>query len=149
VRRRRAAEIAIQRFWLRADDYRRLGARVDETLTAYYRRIIEHDERLTLDQVHESYRDLWTQQLAAERDKRGIDWEDDLDEQPAFQAGLHAIDRTFAELVPRIGQPFAVQHRLEFALAAGLQWTIQCWLDLETLRPDDSARSRSPSSTTR
>jgi hypothetical protein len=115
-----------------------LGGRVDETLTAYYRRIVEHDERLTLDQVHDSYRDLWTQQLAAERDKRGIDWEDALDEQPAFQIGLEAIDLTFAELVPRIGHPVTVQRRLEFALAPGLEWTIQCWLDLETLRPDDS-----------
>jgi hypothetical protein len=115
-----------------------LGGRVDETLTAYYRRIIEHDERLTLEQVHDSYRDLWTQQLAAERDQRGIDWEDDVDEQPAFQIGLEAIDLTFAELVPRIGQPVTVQRRLEFALAPGLEWTIQCWLDLETLRPDGS-----------
>ena len=113
-----------------------LGARVDETLTAYYRRIIDHDERLTLDQVRDSYRDLWTAQLAAEADKRGIDWEDDLDEPHAFGLGLQALELTFAELVPHLGEPVAVQRRLEFALAPDLEWTIQCWLDLETLRPD-------------
>ena len=152
-RMRHLSNASYTRFLLCPEDWRRhyllgerfapsgsmfLGGRVDETLTAYYRRIIDHGERLTLDQVRDSYRDLWTQQLAAERDKRGIDWEDDLDEQPAFQIGLEAIDLTFAELVPRIGQPVTVQRRLEFALAPGLEWTIQCWLDLETLRPDDS-----------
>ena len=36
-----------------------------------------------------------------------------------------------------IGRPVAVQRRLEYTLAPGLEWTIQCYLDLETLRPAD------------
>jgi hypothetical protein len=117
-----------------------LGARVDDTLSHYYRRIIDHDERLSLDQVHDSYRDLWRQQLAAESDRRGIDWEDDLHERPAFGLGLQALELTLAELVPHLGKPVAVQRRLEFAFAPDLEWTIQCWLDLETLRGDGSGR---------
>ena len=35
-----------------------------------------------------------------------------------------------------IGRPVAVQRKLEYALAPGLEWTVQCYLDLETLRPD-------------
>ena len=44
---------------------------------------------------------------------------------------------TFAELVPRLGRPVAVQRKLEFALAPRLEWTVQCYLDLETLRDSD------------
>ena len=55
-----------------------LGARVDDALTAYYRRIIEHGDTLTLDQVKDLYRDHWTEQLDAEQAKRGVDWEHEL-----------------------------------------------------------------------
>jgi hypothetical protein len=53
--------------------------------------------------------------------------------------GLQAIELTLAELVPKLGQPTAVQRKPEFPLAPGLglEWTIQCYLDLETLRPDE------------
>ena len=38
--------------------------------------------------------------------------------------------------MPRIGRPVAVQRELEYALAPDLEWTIQGYLDLETLRED-------------
>ena len=36
-----------------------LGSRVDDALTLYHRRILEHGERLDLAQVTDAYRDLW------------------------------------------------------------------------------------------
>jgi hypothetical protein len=60
----------------------------------------------------------------------------DLDEQTAFQIGLDALALTVAELIPKLGRHVAVQRRLEYTLAPGLEWTIQCHLDLETLRDD-------------
>src|SRR3954462_11374377 len=43
-----------------------LGARVDDALSTYYRHQLEHGEALTLDQLHDAYRDHWTRGLAAE-----------------------------------------------------------------------------------
>ena len=38
--------------------------------------------------------------------------------------------------MPKLGEPLAVQRRLEFTLAPGLvEWTILCYLDLETRGP--------------
>ena len=51
--------------------------------------------------------------------------------------GLEALTLTLRELVPRLGRPVAVQRELEYALAPGLEWTIQGFLDLETAPPDD------------
>ena len=49
-----------------------LGGRVDDALTTYYRRLLEHGDTLTLDQLHDAYRDHWTRELAAEQAQRGI-----------------------------------------------------------------------------
>jgi hypothetical protein len=114
-----------------------LGGRVDDAICTYYRRILEHQEQLAPDQVKDAYREHWQRELAAEQDKLGIDWDPGLGEAGVFEMGLQAIELTLAELVPRLGQPTAVQRKLEFALAPGLEWTIQCYLDLETLRPDE------------
>jgi PD-(D/E)XK nuclease superfamily protein len=111
-----------------------LGARVDDALTTYYRRRLDHGETLTHDQLHDAYRDHWTRELAAETAKRGVRWDDELDEPRAFTIGLEAISLTLAELVPMIGRPVAVQRELEYTLAPDLEWTIQGFLDLETLR---------------
>src|SRR3954470_24122993 len=40
-----------------------LGGRVDDTLTLYYSRILEHGERLSLDQLRDAYRDRWLSEL--------------------------------------------------------------------------------------
>jgi hypothetical protein len=62
----------------------------------------------------------------------------ELDEPRAFAVGLEALALTLTELVPLIGRPVAVQRRLEYALAPDLECNIQCYPDLETLRPDEN-----------
>jgi hypothetical protein len=147
---RHLSNASYTRFLLCPDDWRRhylkgertppsaamfLGGRVDDALSTYYRQLLEHGQTLTLDQIHDAYRDHWTRELAAEQAKRGITWDPELDEPRAFTVGLDALALTLAELVPRIGRPVAVQRKLEYALAPDLEWTIQGYLDLETLRP--------------
>ena len=111
-----------------------LGRRVDDAITLYYRRILEHAERLSLDQVKDAYRDSWHNESEAE--PLGIAWEDELDPERAFEVGLDAIELSFRELVPRLGEPVAVQRKLEYVIGAGLEWSVQCYLDLETRRAD-------------
>ena len=109
-----------------------LGSRVDDALTLYYRRILDHGERLDLAQVKDAYRDLWHTELQAEEQQLGIDWSD-IHQHEAFELGLQALELTFEQLVPKLGEPVAVQRRVEFTLAPGLtEWTIVCYLDLET-----------------
>ena len=113
-----------------------LGRQVDDAVTLYYRRILEHGEHLSLDQVRDAYWDGWKAAAEAEREQLGISWEDDLREDRAFKLGLDAIELTFKALVPRLGEPVAVQRRVEYTLGAGLEWSVLCFLDLETVRPD-------------
>src|SRR4051794_5066267 len=113
-----------------------LGRRVDDALTLYYRQLLERREALALEQLRDAYRDRWFEQLEVEEQARGITWEPELDEQAAFQIGLDALELTFAELIPKLGRPVAVQRQLEYTLVPGLEWTVQCHLDLETLRDD-------------
>ncbi|HET6864722.1 MAG TPA: PD-(D/E)XK nuclease family protein [Solirubrobacteraceae bacterium] len=112
-----------------------LGSRVDDALSAYHRRILEHGDRLALGQLLDLYREMWQAELDAEREKRGIDWHEDLPERAAFELGRQAIELAMAELVPHLGEPVEVQRRLEFTLAPGLEWTVLCYLDLETVKP--------------
>ena len=114
-----------------------LGARVDDALSTYYRHQLEHGELLTLDQVQDAYRDHWTRELAEEAAKQGVHFDLELDEARAFTLGLQAVELTLRELVPQLGRPVAVQRELTYVLAPGLDWTIQGFLDLETLRADD------------
>jgi hypothetical protein len=84
---RHLSHSSYSKFLLCPDDWRRhylkgertppsaamfLGARVDDALTSYYRRRVEHGETLTLDQLQDAYRDHWTRELAAETAKRGV-----------------------------------------------------------------------------
>ena len=111
-----------------------LGRQVDDAVTLYYRRILEHGEHLSLDQVRDAYWDGWKAAAEAEREQLGISWEDDLREDRAFKLGLDAIELTFKQLVPRLGEPVAVQRRVEYTLGPGLEWSVLCFLDLETVR---------------
>ena len=113
-----------------------LGRCVDDAITLYYRRILEHGERLSVDQVKDAFWDGWQAAGEGEREHLGIAWEEDMHEDRAFKLGLDAIDLSFRELVPRLGEPVAAQRKLEYVLAPGLEWSVQCYLDLEALRPD-------------
>src|SRR4051794_2172993 len=117
-----------------------LGARVDDALSTYYRHLLACGERLSLDQLQDAYRDHWSSELAAEEAQRGVQWDHELDEPAAFTIGLQALALTLRELVPLLGRPVAVQRELDYALAPGLEWTIQGFLDLETLRPAEDGR---------
>ncbi len=149
---RHLSHASYSRFLLCPDDWRRhyllgertppsghmfLGARVDDALSTYHRHLLACGERLSLDQLHDAYRDHWTDELAAEEADRGVHWDAELDEPRAFTMGLEALALTLRELLPVLGRPVAVQRELSYALAPGLEWTIQGFLDLETLRPSD------------
>jgi hypothetical protein len=114
-----------------------LGGRVDDALSAYHRNTLQSGTTLTLEQVQEHYRECWSAELAVEQAKLGIDWDDELGQKVAFELGLQAIALAFKALLPHVGQPVAVQRKVEFALAPELQWTILCYLDLETARPGE------------
>ena len=113
-----------------------LGRQVDNAISAYYQHVLDHGECLTVDQVKDAYWDGWKATAEAEREHVGIAWEADLREESAFKLGLDAIDLSFAELIPQLGEPVAVQRRVEFTLAPGLEWSVLCYLDLETRRSD-------------
>ena len=116
-----------------------LGRQVDDAITLYYRHILEHGEHLTLDQVKDAFWDGWKAAAEAEREQLGIAWETDLREDSAFKLGLDAVELTFSELIPHLGEPVAVQRKVEYTLAPGLEWSVLCYLDLETRRPDAGA----------
>jgi hypothetical protein len=117
-----------------------LGRQVDDAITLYYRHILEHGERLTLDQVKDAFWDGWKAAAEAEREQLGIAWETDLREDMALKLGLDAVELTFSELIPHLGEPVAVQRKLECTLAPGLEWSVLCYLDLETRRADAPTR---------
>ena len=121
-----------------------LGRQVDDAITLYYRHILDHGEHLTLDQVKDAFWDGWKAAAEAEREQLGIAWETDLREGNAFKLGLDAVELTFSELLPHLGEPVAVQRKVEYVLAPGLEWSVVCYLDLETRRPDADAGALVP-----
>ena len=92
-----------------------LGSQVDHALSTYYQHLLDHHDRLTLDQVTDAYREHWHQQLA----ETDIAWDEHHDAEHAFTTGVAALQLTFAQLVPHLGEPVAVQRRLEYRLTAG------------------------------
>jgi hypothetical protein len=106
-----------------------LGSRVDDAVSLYYRQRLAR-EQLDLEQVKDAYRELWQQGLEQENEKLGVDWSD-IHPQAAFETGLAALTLTFEQLVPKLGEPVAVQRQVEFKLLPSLEWTILCYLDLE------------------
>jgi hypothetical protein len=111
-----------------------LGSRVDDALSAYHRRILEHGEHLALDQVLDLYREQWAAELETEQTAQGVDWEEDLTHNAAFDLGRQAVELAMAKLVPHLGDPVDVQRRIEYSVAPGLEWTVLCYLDLETVK---------------
>ena len=116
-----------------------LGRLVDDAITLYYRHVLDHGERLSVDQLKDAFWDGWKAAAEAEREQLGIAWESDLREDRAFKLGLDAVELTFSQLIPHLGEPVAVQRKVEYTLAPGLEWSVLCYLDLETRRPDAGA----------
>ena len=112
-----------------------LGSRVDDGLSDYYRHMLEHGERLPLAEVIQRYRAGWREKLEAEREHRGVVF-DEFEEPMMLKLGAEALKVAFEQLVPQLGSPVAVQRRVEFRLAPGLEWTIVAYFDLETEWPE-------------
>ncbi len=113
-----------------------LGRQVDDAITLYYRHILDHGEHLSVDQVKDAFGDGWKATAETEREQLGIAWEAELREDSAFKVGLDAVELTYSELIPHLGEPVAVQRKVEYNLAPGLEWSVLCYLDLETRRSD-------------
>jgi hypothetical protein len=116
-----------------------LGRQVDDAVTLYYRHILDHGEQLSVDQLKDAFWDGWKAAAEAEREQLGIAWEADLREERAFKLGLDAVELSFGQLIPHLGEPVAVQRKVQYTLAPGLEWSVLCYLDLETRRPDAGA----------
>jgi hypothetical protein len=116
-----------------------VGRQVDDAITLYYRHILDHGERLSVDQLKDAFWEGWKAAAEAEREQLGIACETDLREDRAFKLGLDAVELSFSELIPHLGEPVAVQRRVEYTLAPGLEWSVLCYLDLETRRPEGDA----------
>jgi hypothetical protein len=145
---RHLSHSSVAKFWLCPDSWRRhyllgerfpptgamfLGSRVDEALTHYYRHWLDTGERLPAKNVMRFFGRNWKRQLEAENDKLGVAWDQRLDRAAALKLGVRALALAFEELVPRIGEPVAVQRRVELRLGP-VEWTIEGHLDLETRR---------------
>jgi len=114
-----------------------LGSRVDDALSGYCRHLIDHGQPLTLEEVIDRYRAGWPDKLATERERRGVVFDefDEFDERTLLEIGAAALKATFEQIVPQLGMPVAVQRRIEYSLAPGIEWTIEGYLDLETQWP--------------
>src|ERR1700751_1768910 len=108
-----------------------LGSRVDDALSHYYRTMLQHRERLAIDELQEFYAANWREQLEHEQDERGVDWSE-LDHDTAMKIGHEAVRACLEKLVPQLGEPVAVQGQLEFRLNPRAGWSILGFIDLET-----------------
>jgi PD-(D/E)XK nuclease superfamily len=119
-----------------------LGRQIDEAITLYYRRILETGDRLSLDQVKDAFWDGWKAAAETEREQLGIAWEAQVREDRAVRLGLDALELTFSQLIPHLGEPVAVQRAVEFTLAPELEWSVLCYLDLETVQQTSAGQER-------
>jgi hypothetical protein len=110
-----------------------LGRRVDDTLTAYCRHLLGTGERLELGELKDRYEKSWHEAVEQEQADSGLDFAE-LDEPTARALGLEAIDAAHRRLLPHLAQPVGVQRRIEFKLAAALEWSIVGYPDVETQR---------------
>jgi hypothetical protein len=110
-----------------------LGSRVDDALTHYYRTLLDSGETLPPEELESFYTANWQQQLELEQEQRGVDWSE-LDAEVAMTIGREALGVCLQKLVPQLGEPVAVQRKLEFRLHPRAEWTVVGFIDLETRR---------------
>ncbi len=111
-----------------------VGSRVDDALSAYYRHQLEHHETLPHEEVIDQYHNSWSAQLEQDAERNTIVF-DEFDETAARQIGADALKAALEQLVPQLGEPVAIQRRVELKLTPGVRWTILAYLDLETRQP--------------
>ena len=63
-------------------------------------------------------------------------------EDRAVRLGLDALELTFSQLIPHLGEPVAVQRAVEYTLASELEWSVLCYLDLETVQQTSAGQER-------
>ena len=115
-----------------------LGSRVDDALSVYHRHQLAHEAR-PRPAPRRLPRPL--ARLAEERaPRRALGARARRPRRLPHRPGGAALAR---ELLPA-RPPVAVQRKLEYALAPGLEWTIQGFLDLETLRPRTAQDMHAP-----
>jgi PD-(D/E)XK nuclease superfamily len=103
-----------------------IGARVDDALTAMYEHRLA-GEQLDADQVADCYREHWQTRLGED-----VKWSDEEPAPKAFELGLAALRCFTEELAPGLGEPVAVQRRVEFRLAEQVEWSVLGYIDLES-----------------
>jgi hypothetical protein len=108
-----------------------LGNIVDDTTTTYFW-LRKAGQALDLEQLHDVFREIWEDKLAKE--ELPIAWEPYLAGGRAMRMGLEAVDITYEQLIPRIGEATDTQRAFELRLAPQLQWTIKGYVDLDTIR---------------
>lgn len=111
-----------------------IGSRVDDALADYTRHRLEHGQTPSIEEAIDAYHKTWPERLEQDSERDTLVF-DEFDEDTARQVGAEALKAALEQLVPRLGQPVAVQRRLELTLAPGLKWTIIAYLDLETRQP--------------
>ena len=113
-----------------------LGRQVDDAITLYYRHILDHGERLSVDQVKDAFWDGWKAAAEAEREQLGIAGRPTCARTAHSNSASTRSSSPSASSIPHLGEPVAVQRQVEYTLASGLEWSVLCYLDLETRRPD-------------
>lgn len=108
-----------------------LGNIVDDTITTYFW-LRKAGQKLALDQLHDVFCDLWEEKLYKEQ--LPVAWEPHLTGDRALKMGLAAVDITYEQLIPRLGEATDTQRAFELRLAPQLQWTIKGYVDLDTVR---------------
>lgn len=103
-----------------------LGARVDDALTAMYEARLA-GEQLDPDQIADCFREGWQARLHED-----VKWTAEETAPAGLELGLRAL-RCFTErLAPGLGEPVAVQRRVEFGLAEAADWSVLGFIDLES-----------------
>jgi len=97
-----------------------IGSRVDEAITGYFQQQLEYGQPPTLEDTLDRYESTWAERLDEDRERTPVTF-GELDEPTARAIGIEAIKVTFDQLIPQLGTPVAIQRRLEWPLAPGLE----------------------------
>jgi hypothetical protein len=84
-------------------------------------------DQMSGDQVADCYREYWQTRLGED-----VKWSEDEPAPKAFELGLAALRCFITEMADQLGEPVAVQRRVEFSLADQADWSVLGYIDLES-----------------